>query len=112
MGYTVSDEKIIKALDECKGNITNAARMLGISRVQIYDRRKVSPKIEEACLKKQKRIFDLAEDRLEEAIDAGKPWAVMFALSRLGKNEGYSERIEQTGPDGAQLEIIITRADK
>ena len=44
----VSDQEIINALEQCKGNQSLAAECLGISRVQINDRRKISKKVDEA----------------------------------------------------------------
>ncbi|MEO8270303.1 MAG: hypothetical protein ABI557_11330, partial [Aureliella sp.] len=34
-------------------------------------------------------LLDAAESQLFKAVRAGKPWAIRFVLSRLGRSRGY-----------------------
>jgi hypothetical protein len=56
-------------------------------------------------LAKDRREFtiDKAEDKLEEAVDAGEGWAIKFTLATVGKRRGYVERQEHTGADGGPM---------
>lgn len=49
------------------------------------------------------KMIGNAVSKLVEAVNKGEAWAVCFTLKTQGKNEGWSERLEHTGKDGAPL---------
>lgn len=105
------DAKMVLALKESRGLVAVAARKLGISRQQIYRRREGSQEVREAIEEARDFTTDTAEAALYKAIADGQPWAVCFYLKTQGRDRGYVEKHqhEHSGPDGAPLEVVITR---
>jgi hypothetical protein len=104
---SISDDKIIAALQSSRGLLYVAARSLGISPVTIYNRKAKNPKIQEAIANEREFTTDAAEGALYRAITNGEAWAVCFYLKTQGKNRGYVERQELTGKDGGPLEHTL-----
>ena len=65
---------------------------------------------------RRKRMLAKAEARLESAIDSDNESEAnkvsMFIAKTIGKNEGYSDRTEHTGPNGGAIEIIENITDE
>lgn len=106
----VPDEDIIDALQKAVGNVSTAAKLIGISRVTIYNRMKTSPAIKEAHAEFREQAIDNAESALQRAVLNGEAWAVCFTLKTIGKSRGYIERqeLEHTGKGGGAVEVSIT----
>jgi hypothetical protein len=45
----------------------------------------------------------MAQGKLVEKLNSGQDWAVRYVLSTLGKNDGFSDRVELTGAEGEPL---------
>lgn len=89
---TLTEKKVVAALHETRGNLTGAARRLGVSRQAVNDavnKWGLSPVVEEA----RRFRVEKAEDVLDRAVDARQPWAVSLTLKCLGKHLGYIERL-------------------
>ena len=86
---------------------TGTATVLGVTwqTVDNYSKRWAS--VREALNNKRRELVDLGEVSLRRAIVAGEPYAVGLVLKTLGKDLGYTERQEISGPDGGPLDIKI-----
>lgn len=107
-----STELIAQALKDANGLVSLAARKLGCSDVTIYKRLKRSPLLQEVLETKRAELVDLAEAKLRTAILSGEPWAIAMTLKTLGKQRGYTERHELSGPDGEAMRVVVTWDDK
>lgn len=103
--YTV--KHMVRALTECKGLVSYAARRLGCSvrTVENYCTRHAA--VRQARDDAREELVDLACLKLFDAAERGEPWAVMFTLRTLGKDRGFSERYEVTGKDGGPIKHDI-----
>ena len=97
-------EQVIEAIDK---GITKAgtARVLGVTRQTVSNYCKRWKTVADAFYDKRVELVDLSEMGLRGAVLRGEPWAIAFALRTLGKNEGYTERIEHSGPEGGPISI-------
>ena len=100
--YTV--EQIIAALKDSKGLIYLAARRLGCHHSTVVRYADKYPKIRETINACRETRIDVAESKLDEAVERGEAWAVCFTLKTIGKPRGYVERQELTGKDGGPVE--------
>jgi hypothetical protein len=98
---------IIGALTTQSGLVFLAARTLGCSTQTIYARAKVSREVSDCITYQRGLLVDTAEAKLRQAVNDGSPWAVQFVLKTLGKDRGYVERHEYTGPSDAELDRAI-----
>lgn len=96
---------IAEALEEYKGGAYLAASALGVSHMTIYRWLEKHPDLKELKEAFSERMVDKAEYKLHEAVEVGDPWAVKYALSTKGKQRGYTERTELSGPDGGAIPI-------
>ena len=87
-------KRIEDALRKKGGNITVAAKALGISRRQLTRRIKDSATLAELIDELREERSDLAEDKLGQAIKNGESWAICFHLKTQAKSRGYSEKTE------------------
>lgn len=92
-----------EALKACRGNITKASEMLGITRATLYRFIEENPELEVVRTEAREAMIDVAEDKLTVAVERGELKAVMFYLRTQGKERGYTERQEVTGKDGGAL---------
>jgi len=91
-GLTVT--KIEKALKATFGNVSLAAKNLGVSRRAIYDKCNRFPKLRAFLEDTREAMVDNAESALGLAVNNGQAWAVCFTLKTVGKARGYIEKIE------------------
>jgi hypothetical protein len=102
---------VVKALKDARGLCYLAARALKVHPNTIFNYAKRHKQVQEAIDAARAEMLDVTENKLFDAISAGEPWAVTFALKNLGKDRGYVERVEQTGKDGGPVEHAITIED-
>ena len=98
---------MIRLLRENKGLISVVSRKMGCSPRTIDNYAKRYPEVAEALDDARREIVDLAEAKLLKAISDGEPWAIRLVLVTLGKNRGYVERVEQSGPGGLPIQHEI-----
>lgn len=94
---------------------TGAAKVLGVSPVTLWRYAKRWKAVDQALREKRRELVDLAEMGLRGAVLRGEPWAIAFTLRTLGKDEGYTERLEHTGRDGQRhvIEVVyVTDANR
>lgn len=106
-GEQYSTDVIIKALEETHGAVTLAADRVGCSYKTIERRAEKVQAVRDVIEKYRERRLDKAELKLEQAVDKGEAWAIIFTLKTQGKKRGYVERNELTGANGEPVPIRI-----
>ena len=71
-----------------------AARKLGCSPKTVYNYAKRYPIVQEAVDDERGHFVDTAELGLKRAVLNGAAWAIRFTLETLGKDRGYTKRVE------------------
>lgn len=117
-------------LEKSMGVVTTAADKFGMDRSVHYKWMKSDPKYKKAVEDIENRALDFAESKLFELISGAKvkeikthiidgkivtqevtkqytpdTTATIFYLKTKGKDRGYNERIEHTGPNGKPIDI-------
>lgn len=104
--------QIEAALRATHGQITLAADNLGCAYNTVRRYVDKSPTLQGIIVHYRERRVDTAELKLENAINNGEPWAITLTLKTVGKDRGYTERHEHTGPDGGPIKTEnTTRVD-
>ena len=102
------------AIRSTGGFISQAAKVLGITRQSVWDRIERHPQLQEALKDVKETYLDLAESQLIRAMKLGERWAIKYYLNTQGKDRGYVERHEHTGKEGKPLPLTlkIERAER
>ena len=100
-----SAEEVIFAIEQGQTKL-GTARVLGCTRQTIDNYCRRWKTVDDAFRAKRRELVDLAEKGLRAALDNEQPWAITFTLKTLGKDDGYTERQEVTGADGAPLVVV------
>ncbi len=92
------------ALRECDGNITATARRMKVTRKAVYDavQRYGIQHVLDEC---REELLDVAENSLHTLIRDGHASSIFFFLRTMGRDRGYSERVESTGLNGGPIAI-------
>jgi hypothetical protein len=90
-----TQQQMLTALEQSKGMVTVAARLLGCHVETVYAYVARYPAVAAAKAQQREAFLDVAELALYKAVQGGEAWAVCFALKCLGKERGYVERVEQ-----------------
>lgn len=98
---------MLDAIRRNKGILAQVARELGTSRSVIYDYVARHKQLMEEAGVAREELIDLAEWKLVEAIERGEIAAILFCLKTLGRNRGWAERYELTGPAGADVQVTF-----
>ena len=106
----IDDEKLKQALQESNGNISHAARSLGISRNAIHQHVNANPELKQILDDSRQTMLDEAENALLSAVREKRGWAVCFTLKTIGQERGYIERADQS--HSGTVEVIIRREDR
>ena len=107
----ISNERIIKAIKESYGIITNTARRLKICRSTLHDWINEDEELKNAVKHaRENDLKDLIEDALVKNIKKGKEASIIFASKTQLRNRGYQERIEVT--DKSKLDDQIKQASE
>lgn len=101
--YRYTLEQVISALKEARGLRALAARRLGctVRTVDNYIAR--FPEVSDTVKEQLELRLDVAEGKLDQAVNKGEAWAICFFLKTQGKARKYSERLEVTGADGGAV---------
>ena len=84
-----------------------AAKRLGCDADTVYNYCRRYASVQAAKDAERGEMIDTAELKLWTSIQNGEAWGIAYCLSRLGKERGYVERVEQTGKDGAPLNEVV-----
>lgn len=106
-------ELIAEALRKSAGNITAAARSLGMSRTGLHLRISKTASLQQVVKEEREALIDMAESALRAEILDRNMTAVIWALkaSPEAKRRGWGERQEVTGAEGQPLMIQMTWGD-
>ncbi len=103
----LTDAEIIEAVQSgCRTRKAVAAK-LGCNRATIERRAKKSEEIATAFAEAESDVTDLAYDKLVEAIQAGRGWAIRFWLSTRDRGR-FSTKLELDAGQ-QQSEIVILK---
>jgi len=97
-------EEVIAALVKA-GTQSGAAKLLKANRQTIINYMKEDPEISMAVKEAKEILLDVAETMLADNIRKGHASSIFFYLKTQGKQRGYVERVESTGPDGAPVAV-------
>lgn len=108
MAVSLPTELIAQALQQSAGNITEAARSLGMSRTGLHLRISKTASLQQVVKEEREALIDMAESALRTEIRGGNMTAIIWALkaSPEAKRRGWSERTELTGNNGDRLGVI------
>jgi len=106
-GNVYTDDQIIAALELVHGAVYLAAERVKCDPKTIQRRAKKSKRVRDIIDKYRGRRVDVAELALDQALTRQEPWAVLFTLKMLGKDRGYVERTEVSGPDGGAVQVQV-----
>lgn len=95
---------IYETLEEAKGNISEAARMLGMRRYALRERIDATPLLIKLMDDLREERIDKSETNIFNEVDKGSESASRFVLQTLGKGRGWAMGVAGTGKDG---EIIV-----
>jgi AcrR family transcriptional regulator len=103
----IKKDQLIQAIKAFKGNVTDIASSLGISRQTFYNYADQDNEIHDLWMDQRQVIIDLAESKLLKLIDQENPQVIMFALKTLGKDRGYIEKqeVDQTNKTVNIIEV-------
>jgi len=104
--------KVVEAIHKMNGNLTAAARIVGISRQKLYMYMTDHPTVKAALQEARESMIDHAESVLYKKVLEGEAWAVCFFLKTQGKHRGYVERQEVAGTDGGPVKIEVVYVDR
>lgn len=104
----VKKKAVIDALQRMQGNVSAAARALGVARITLHRRINADPDLQAVVEDARQSMVDNAESALNRAVINGEAWAVCFTLKTQGRKRGYVERqeLEHTGAGGGGIEIV------
>lgn len=110
-------KKLLEALEECHGIITDACNKAGVARASYYNWISEDPEFKAACEEAQEAAIDYVEGQLFKRISGvsvegadGEVFeqppsdtAIIFYLKTKGKKRGYVERSEVDHSGGIKL---------
>ena len=100
-------EQVITALERSRGIISIAARALGCSGQTVRNYVARYPAVQEVLDEQRDYLLDITELALMTAVHRGEPWAIRLVLSTLGKERGYTTRVEAAGKGSTPLNAPI-----
>ena len=102
----LNEDAVIAALYKAKGLVAVAARSLRCSRTTVYSYMARSKRVDDAAKQARAEVVDVAEAKLFQAMNEGKPWAISMVLHNLGRTRGYGPQALTTA------EAIVDAIDR
>src|SRR5512146_1589446 len=99
MSSDVTPELVAQKIRDARGNISAVADSLRVSRQALYKYIDKHQSLKAVIAESRERMKDNAESVLYQKVLDGEAWAVCFFLKTQGKDRGYTERHEVSGPD-------------
>lgn len=107
----VTHDQFLEAIAGSGGVVDSIAKRTGLTRSHVYARIREDEELREAVDDERATLLDTAETHLFDHVRAGKPWAIKYVLSRLGKHRGYTLRHEITGDVNVTGEVRLYLPD-
>jgi len=101
----VTKKNATTALTRTAGNISAAARALGVTGATLRFFLKKHPDIQEIVEEQREAVADYAESMLYKAVKLGEPWAIRLALvnNSRGRARGYLPNASVESMENAKL---------
>lgn len=106
-GNGITAEQVVAAIHGSKGFVTVVGKRLGCSARHVYNLLDKYATARDALADERESMRDFAEGMLYKRIEEGDTTAIIFYLKTQGKDRGYVERQEHSGPDGGAVTIRI-----
>lgn len=90
----IDKEALKQAIKRYKGNVSEIAESLSVSRQTVYNHLKEDEDMWSLLTDARENIIDFAESKLLKLIEQESAQVIMFTLKTLGKNRGYVEKSE------------------
>ena len=103
----IPDEYLLKALELSLGNVTRAAKLINVDRSIYYHRVSEVPGFREKMNEIREIKLDFAESKFFDHVMQGDKQALMFYLSTIGKNRGYTRQMEVVGNEDRPVMVNI-----
>ena len=99
--------QIEDAIRKSAGNVTAAARGLGVGRTALHARIAKSPDLQRVLQEEREALVDMAESALRAEVLDRNMTAIIWTLkaSPEAKRRGWGERHELGGPDGGAVKV-------
>lgn len=94
---------VVEALIVSAGIVAHAAQKLRVTPQTVRRYIREFPECREAMHEAREMNCDLAETKLLQNIKAGKEASIFFYLKTIGKQRGYIEGREHSGPNGGPI---------
>lgn len=95
--FDVKKRYALHALKLCRGNISNASKMINLSRRMIHNYMADDPDFDEMVKLIKFEVVDHVEDKLLQNCDAGKETSIIYYLNCQGKDRGYGNALKVDG---------------
>jgi hypothetical protein len=102
---------LLEALEKSLNVVTTACKNVGVERTTFYRYLRDDPEFAGAVKALDNVALDFAESSLHKQIQAGVPSSTIFYLKTKGKERGYVERQEHSGPDGKPIQTESRNPD-
>lgn len=87
----------LHALKMCRGNISNASKLISLSRKTFHNYMSEDPDFQEMVEEIKVVRLDSVEDKLLANCDAGKETSIIYFLNCQGKERGYGNSLKVDG---------------
>lgn len=101
----LTTEQITHAVEKKAGNITEAAKALGVTREYLSRVVNADESLRELVKQQRESLVDIAESEARKQIKQGNTAIIIFTLKTLGKERGYVERVEQQHSGSVDLVV-------
>ena len=98
---------VVAKLTESKGNVSAAARALGVPRSTLASFIEMHPGLGAVVSDARETIVDVAESQIYKAVLEGQPWAVALVLRTIGRRRGYTDRDQNESGSGASVVKVL-----
>jgi len=108
----INKTKFLKALKGTAGIISQIAKNLGVQRKSVYEYIERTPEVKPYIKQEKEQILDLMEGSMIHKAVVEKDFkALNFYLKTIGKDRGYTEKIETELSGGVDNKIIFEIVD-
>lgn len=99
-------KQMIEAAEATGGNKAAAGKRLGCTRQTVENYCKRYTTVDEAFKEQRKVMLDYAQAGLRHHLGQMAPWAIKFTLQTLGKEEGWSQKIETEQSGEIKIKVV------